>query len=155
MTLLEGLGYSEGPCAHVLSVAGLLALLALFPGWEGLFSGVKEASFLLQDPLTLNLTDRSVIHACSINVCTPGSREAGAQGGCVHLPTMVESIYTGWCTPPYIHPGIPGGVLGGSWASRSFGSFTVLGMIVPQRGTRRPWASGKEKRVKQWLFPVS
>ena len=52
----EGLADSRRPCARGLSVAGLLGLLTVFPGWEGLFPEVRKGLFpppcasLLQHP---------------------------------------------------------------------------------------------------------
>ena len=55
--VLEGLDYSEDPCAEVLSVAGFFDLSSGFPGWERVYSEGKEASFCLPGPSLLQLRD--------------------------------------------------------------------------------------------------
>ena len=56
-SLAEGLGYSGCPYAQVLSVAGLLVLLALFPGWRRLFPEGRRGTFCLPGPFSLQQRD--------------------------------------------------------------------------------------------------
>ena len=46
VSLLEGLGHFARPCARVLSVAELLAILGPFPPGRGFIPEVKRAPFL-------------------------------------------------------------------------------------------------------------
>ena len=59
-SLLEGLGDLGGPCAKVLSVAGLLALIGRFPGRIRLFPEVRKASLLRAGPSLFDNPDRTV-----------------------------------------------------------------------------------------------
>jgi len=49
VSTLRGLRDSPPPCARVLSVAGLLVISGLFPGWRRFILAGKIASFLLRD----------------------------------------------------------------------------------------------------------
>ena len=80
MTVQEGSGYSRGPCAKVLSVAGLFALIGTFPGSGGLFPEVKEASFLGRKPCTVDVTNRT---AFSPGLLSTRCHTGGYTGGCV------------------------------------------------------------------------
>jgi len=46
MTFLEGLGDSCLPCAHLLSVAGLLVIISLFLPGRSVYSEERKARFL-------------------------------------------------------------------------------------------------------------
>ena len=60
---LEGLTLSDIPCADTLSVAGLLVILALFPGREEVYSEGEKSPFSPKDPLLFNPSVKSVINA--------------------------------------------------------------------------------------------
>jgi len=49
VSTLEGLAYSRGPCAKVLSVAGFFDALGLLPGREEVYSQGERASFLTRE----------------------------------------------------------------------------------------------------------
>ena len=67
MTVPEGLAYSCHPCARVLSVAGLLTILALFPGWRTVYSEGEMAPFPPGIPTRVDDRDNTVIEAaCSV-----------------------------------------------------------------------------------------
>jgi len=61
VSLLEGLGEKGGHCSEVLSVAGFFALPSRFLLVWRFILRVKEASFLLQDPLLFNNPGITVI----------------------------------------------------------------------------------------------
>ena len=92
MTLLEGLEGFDIPCAECLSVAGLLAIIALFPGSGRVIpEGEREVS-APEDPLLFNLLTKSVILSTHPVLCIartdharrctyPGVPTTGYQGG--------------------------------------------------------------------------
>jgi len=58
-SVLEGLEDSGRPCAHRLSVAGLLAILALFPLGEEFIPEVRKASFIGETPTRVDVPART------------------------------------------------------------------------------------------------
>jgi len=64
-TLLEGFGYSDRPCARVLSVSGFFALSLLFPGSEGLFWRRERPLFPAERPPLFHPADKTVTTPCT------------------------------------------------------------------------------------------
>ena len=83
-------------------MAGFLAVMARFRlGREFILRG-KGGLSSQQDPLSFNLTNRSVIDGGSISVCTACTVPGTVQGG-GYTPTMVgRRAYTQSCTLLYI-----------------------------------------------------
>jgi len=63
----------------VLSVAGLLAVLSLLPGWEGFILRVRKPAFLLREALLFNIRTKRVKHT----------------GRLVGISVTVDGMYTG------------------------------------------------------------
>ena len=70
MTLLEGLRHSHRPCARVLSVAGLLVIIGLFPGGRRFIPEVKRDPFLGRKAGTVDVTTRTAFTVSNTAVMT-------------------------------------------------------------------------------------
>ena len=81
VSLLEGLAHSGGPCAQRLSVAGFLALLGRFLGWDGFILRGEEAPFGPERPPSFNPAAKSVkLYTRPAGSMVP-SRSMYTQGG--------------------------------------------------------------------------
>ena len=80
MTLLEGLGEKEIPCSEVLSVAGFLGIMGLFPPGRAVILRVRKAPFLLREALLFNLSVKSVIPSTGRCTCGPIAAQCAPQG---------------------------------------------------------------------------
>ena len=105
-SLLEGLEDSGRPCTQVLSVAGFLALLAPFPGWEVFILRGEEAHSLPGRPLFFNPLTKSVkLYTPMCGSMVP-SRAVYTRGG---WEAAYLRVYIGRHIPGCIPPGYIGG----------------------------------------------
>ena len=81
MSLLEGLALFRCPCAERLSVAGFSAVIGGFLLRRRFILRRRKAPFGPERPLLLYLPTKSVKRDSNNDGLTPGSREAGTQGG--------------------------------------------------------------------------
>jgi len=85
MTVLEGLSNSRGPCARVLSVSGLLAIIWRFLGSEGFILRGERPAPLLPRPCLFNNGVKPA-HTRGVGWCTnPGVYPAMYMGCMYHL----------------------------------------------------------------------